>query len=413
MHHWQTKKRQFESLFSQLKERHITVKSTLYKLLALTDSDQLVALCQKTALFFSHVDNTRVTNSGCLSNMLRRKKHIRDFVVQEDADIIALATSPWLLSMTNMCSGKGFAQGHLVRNLFSWPCLQVNDSFSSGLGRTLSSMLGGKGLPEEAEVKAILSWSCWWINGTFSSMFHGQGLPIDADVKAVLLWPCWQINGQFSSELFRSFSSIFHGKGLFQEADVKALLSWPVWQVNGQFNYELFRSFSSLNGKGLPSEKCVLACLNWLSGADDLDMDALETVSTLFASVFAKHRTSGIPDIDRLRAGEHQWLQLFPPSTAEDDHCRLQLKLAFYAASKGKGGSLTLEMMERFLKGYAGHFHPQSGSDLALTKKYLSNLYTLLLASGCQGVRKFLAEVAKKGWEMSEKEYDSLFTSLL
>ena len=45
-----------DSLFGQLKEHHITIKPSLYKLLALADSGQLVPLCQKTALFFSHVD---------------------------------------------------------------------------------------------------------------------------------------------------------------------------------------------------------------------------------------------------------------------------------------------------------------------------------------------------------------------
>ena len=36
-----------ESLFSQLKERHIAIKLSLYKFLALADSHQLVSLCKK------------------------------------------------------------------------------------------------------------------------------------------------------------------------------------------------------------------------------------------------------------------------------------------------------------------------------------------------------------------------------
>ena len=41
-----------ESLFLRLKERHITIKPSLCKLLALAERDQLVPLCKKTALFF-------------------------------------------------------------------------------------------------------------------------------------------------------------------------------------------------------------------------------------------------------------------------------------------------------------------------------------------------------------------------
>ena len=59
-------KKAVESLFGQLKECHIIIKPSLYKLLARADSEQLIPLCQKTALFFSHVDNACVKNSGCL-----------------------------------------------------------------------------------------------------------------------------------------------------------------------------------------------------------------------------------------------------------------------------------------------------------------------------------------------------------
>ena len=60
-----------ESLFGELKKRHITIKSTLYTLLTLADSGQLVSLCQKIALFFSHVGNTHTKNR--LTTLLARK----------------------------------------------------------------------------------------------------------------------------------------------------------------------------------------------------------------------------------------------------------------------------------------------------------------------------------------------------
>ena len=40
--------RAVESLFTKLKERHITIKPSLHKLLALAGSDLLIPLCQKT-----------------------------------------------------------------------------------------------------------------------------------------------------------------------------------------------------------------------------------------------------------------------------------------------------------------------------------------------------------------------------
>ena len=48
----------------------MTIKPPLYKILALADSNQLIALCKKTALFFSHADNSRIKDSGCLPRAL-------------------------------------------------------------------------------------------------------------------------------------------------------------------------------------------------------------------------------------------------------------------------------------------------------------------------------------------------------
>ena len=261
-----------ESLFGQLQERNITIKPSLCKLLALADSDQLIPLSKKTALFFSHVDNIRVQNSGCFTSMLQNKKHVRNFLAQEDVSIATLAASPLLSSVTGMCNSKGAPDGERVANLFAWPCWQFDGQFNHELFRSVSSMLSGKGLPQEADVKAILAWQCWQVDGqfnldffrSFSSMLSSRGLPKEADVKVILSWPCWEVDGQFNHELFRSVSSIFSRKGLPKEADVKAILSWPVWQTGGQFNLNLFRSFSSMfHSKGLPKEQDVKAVLSW------------------------------------------------------------------------------------------------------------------------------------------------------
>ena len=241
-------------------------------------------------------------------------------------------------------------------------------------------------------------------------MFNGKGLPKEKDVTAILSWPVWQVDGQFNHELFRSFSGMLNGKRLPKEAEVKALLSWPVWQVDGQFNYELLRAFSSMfNGKGLPCEEYVMACVSWLSGADGQALVAPDQMSALFAIVFAKHKTSGIPDIGRLVVYERRLLQLLPADMQEDDLSQLQIKqLALYAASKKENGLLALEMFEHFLKGGAGCWQPHSDSKAGpvLIQQSLSRLLTLLIDSGCQGVRTFLAAADEKGQEMSRHAYD-------
>ena len=261
-----------ESLFGQLKERHITIKPTLYNLLARADPEQLIPLCQKTALFFSQVDNSCVKNSGCLSSMIGSKKHVRDFIAHETADLAKLTASPYFSSVTGMCNNRGVPSGDMVKNLFSWPVWQVNEQFRPDLFRAVSSMFSGKGLPKEAEVKALFSWPVWQLNGqfnyeifrSFSGMFNGKKLPNEAEVQAILSWSCWQVGGQFNYELFRSFSGMFNGRGMPIEADVKAILSWSCWLVGGQFNHDLFRSFSCmLKRKGLPNEAEVKAILSW------------------------------------------------------------------------------------------------------------------------------------------------------
>ena len=111
------------------------------------------------------------------------------------------------------------------------------------------------------------------------------------------------------------------------------------------------------SGRGLPSERDVKASLSWLSGADDLDRDTFAKISALLSTMLAKHRISGIPDMERLGVYERQLLQLFPFNVVQSDHCRGQLKqLVFYAASKKGDAYVVLKMFELFLKGYASYF---------------------------------------------------------
>ena len=169
--------RAVERLFAQIQERHITIKPTLYKILALADSNQLIALCKKTALFFSHVDNSRIKNSGCLSSMLRTKKHMSDFIGQADAGIALLATCPCLSSVAGMCSKRGVPDGGQVKKLLSWPVWRANGEFSEQLFRSFSGMLASKGLPKETDVTEMLSWPCWRLHGHLVVSFFARSLP--------------------------------------------------------------------------------------------------------------------------------------------------------------------------------------------------------------------------------------------
>ena len=145
-----------ERLFAQLKERHITIKPSLCKLLSLADNAQLVPLCQKTALFFSNVDNSCIKNSGCLSSMMQTKKHIRDFIGQEDVGIAIVAAAPYLSSVTSMCNKNGVPDGETVNNLLSWPCWQVNGGLASSVFVRFPPCFMAKGSPK----RAVLRPSC-------------------------------------------------------------------------------------------------------------------------------------------------------------------------------------------------------------------------------------------------------------
>ena len=60
--------------------------------------------------------------------------------------------------------------------------------------------------------------------------------------------------------------------------------------MKGEFNCGLFRSFSSMfNGKGLPKECDVAACMEWLSQGDSIDTETLQLMGRLFCGAFAGH----------------------------------------------------------------------------------------------------------------------------
>ncbi|WBA82608.1 hypothetical protein [Endozoicomonas sp. GU-1] len=249
------------SLFSKLKNFSIVKDSQTFK-----------GYFARASTFFLAVNPQQITNTSCLTSMLKSKTQIKKFTEESEENIQAVAANPCLKQIASMCNGKGLPDKAKVEALKAWECWKVNGEFSLELLRAFSSMCNGNGLPDKAKVEAFLAWECWKVNGefslellrAFSSMMSSRGLPDKAKVEAFVAWECWKVNGEFSLELLRAFSSMMSSRGLPDKAKVEALKAWECWKVNGEFSLELLRAFSSMcHGKGLPDKAKVEAFVAW------------------------------------------------------------------------------------------------------------------------------------------------------
>ena len=164
--------------------------------------------------FFSAVDNTRIENTSCLSNMLNSRKHIREFAAQNENDLRLLANNPLLEEFTSMCAGQGVPDPLHAAAMVEWECWKTNGIFNSELFRTFAAMRSGQGLfSDEAEVTAIMTWPCWRVSGelsidllrTISSTRSRKGLPDKAKLEAMLARDCWNVDGKISLKLLRFY----------------------------------------------------------------------------------------------------------------------------------------------------------------------------------------------------------------
>ena len=89
---------------------------TLFALLDkcnLSKDGQLIAeYVRKAAVFFSVVDTRNIKDTGCLTNMIQYKSHMRAFIKMSDDDIQSISTSPNLKQLACIYSGKGLPDGH-------------------------------------------------------------------------------------------------------------------------------------------------------------------------------------------------------------------------------------------------------------------------------------------------------------
>ncbi|MGO0307998.1 hypothetical protein ACTL6P_15600 [Endozoicomonas acroporae] len=249
------------SLFSKLKNFSIVKDSQTFK-----------GYFAKANTFFLAVNPQQITNTSCLTSMLKSKTQIKKFAEESEENIQAVAANPCLKQIASLCNGKGLPDQAKVEAFVAWECWKVNGEFSLELLRAFSSMMSSRGLPDKAKVEAFMAWECWKVNGefslellrAFSSMMSSRGLPDKAKVEAFVAWECWKVNGEFSLELLRAFSSMMSSRGLPDKAKVEAFMAWECWKVNGEFSLELLRAFSSMcNGKGLPDKAKVEAFVAW------------------------------------------------------------------------------------------------------------------------------------------------------
>ena len=329
-----------KQLFEHLQHKNLKIKASLYKLLARVGRKELPTFCAKASVFFSSLTTT-IKDTGCLTSVLKNKKHFQDFARREDSELEYLAGLDMLRAFSSMNNGKGLPEQEKVKAVLAWPEWKDKDGqFSMERLRAFSSMNNGKGLPEQEEVKAVLAWPEWKDEDSqfsmerfraFSSINHGKGLPRQAEVKAVLAWPEWKDeNGQFNMERFRAFSSMNNGKGLPEQAKVKAVLAWPEWKdEDGQFSMERFRAFSSMNSsRGLPEQAEVKAVLAWPEWKDEDGQFSIER----FRAFSSMNSSRGLPEQTEVKA-----VLAWPEWKDENGQFSMQRFRAFSSMNNGKG----------------------------------------------------------------------------
>ena len=76
-----------------------------------TDLQLITNFFRKTAVFFSVVDTRIIKDTGCLTNMMQYKSHMRAFTKMSDDDIRSISASPHLKRLASVYSGKGLPNG--------------------------------------------------------------------------------------------------------------------------------------------------------------------------------------------------------------------------------------------------------------------------------------------------------------
>ena len=147
------------------------------------------------------------------------------------------------------------------------------------------------------------------------------------------------------------------------------------------------------SGKGLPKERDVAACVEWLSQTDGIDRETQQLMSRLFCVAFAGHTALGLPLADRLRDYEQRTAQLFSATADDADEYASEIKqIALFLANRGGSNYLSWPECQRLFKIYSGQLHTHgTGAPSPSTALAFSGLHRVLLAQGGQEVRTIFA----------------------
>ena len=373
---WAGKNRQqAQALFARLKERKIAIQSTFYKMLRLATPTQRSKLVSRCQIFFDNVDTQEISNTCCLTSMIKNKKQICSFLSYGSDSVMRVAKTRALRSLTSLFHHRGFPQPEEDTHAFiEWEVWWQGEgqarTLDRALLRTFSSMFSGKGLPSKKAVDDYLNWEIWWQG-------EGQARTLDR-------------------ELLRIFSSMFCGRGLPNKKAVEDYLQWDIWwRGDGEartLDRELLRTFSSMfHSRRLPNRLGIDEILQWLTWEEQWDRNAVKVMARLYSDVYAGHRSLGLPDINKLKAAEQKLTALLSSEERDqgsDDQILPLIKVvALYLANDGGTRQLHWTDCETWLQEHSR----------SLTKKdVFRRLLLILQKHGGQSIKSAIALTSGK-----------------
>ena len=231
------------SLFSKLKNFSIV-----------KDSQTFIGYFARANTFFLAVNTQQITNTSCLTSMLKSKTQIKKFAEESEENIQAVAANPCLKRISSMCNGRGIPTAKEVNDF-------VGLEFFKGEGRTLlpsiSSMCHGRGIPTAREVNDFVGLEVFKGEGrtllpSISSMCHGRGIPTAKEVNDFVGLEVFKGEGR---TLLPSISSMCHGRGIPTAKKVNDFVGLEVFKGEGR---TLLPSISSMcHGRGIPTAREV------------------------------------------------------------------------------------------------------------------------------------------------------------
>ena len=234
------------SLFSKLKNFSIV-----------KDSQTFIGYFARVNTFFLAVNTQQITNTSCLTSMLKLKTQIKKFAEESEENIQAVAANPCLKRISSMCHGRGIPTAREVSDF-------VGLEVFKGEGRTLlpsiSCMCNGRGIPTAREVNDFVGLEVFKGEGrtllpSISSMRCGKGIPTAKEVNDFVGLEVFKGEGR---TLLPSISSMCNGRGIPTAREVNDFVGLEVFKGEGRTLLPTISSISSMcNGRGIPTGREV------------------------------------------------------------------------------------------------------------------------------------------------------------